>query len=84
MTVRLIVDTDAGVDDAQAILMALTHPGVTIEAISTLTGNVHVDKVVPNVFTILDVMGRSGYSDLNYYHLTGGIVTVFTGLITSG
>ena len=36
---RLIIDTDAGVDDAQAIMMALAHPGVTIEAITTLSGN---------------------------------------------
>ena len=54
---HLIIDTDAGVDDAQAIMLALAHPGVHVAAITTLTGNVHVDKVVPNVFTVLDVMG---------------------------
>lgn len=53
---RLIIDTDAGVDDAQAIMLALTDPTATIEAITTLTGNVHVSKVVPNVCTILDIM----------------------------
>jgi purine nucleosidase len=36
-------------------MLALTHPGVTVEAITTATGNVHVDKVIPNVFTVLDV-----------------------------
>lgn len=56
---RLIIDTDAGVDDAQAIMMALAAPGVTVEAITTLSGNVHVDKVVRNVLCILDVMGAS-------------------------
>lgn len=55
---RLIIDTDAGVDDAQAIIMALAHPDVTVEAITTVSGNVHVDKVIPNVFTILDVMHK--------------------------
>jgi purine nucleosidase len=55
---RLIIDTDAGVDDAQAIMLALTHPGATIEAITTLTGNCHLDDVVENVFTTLDVMKR--------------------------
>lgn len=54
--VRLIIDTDAGIDDAQAIMLALTAPGVIVEAITTVTGNVHVDKVVHNVFTVLDVM----------------------------
>lgn len=56
---RLIIDTDAGVDDAQAIMLALTTPGVTLEAITTLTGNTHVDNVTRNVFTVLDVM-RAG------------------------
>lgn len=56
---RLIIDTDAGVDDAQAIMMALAAPGVTVEAITTLSGNVHVDKVVRNVLCVLDVMGAS-------------------------
>jgi purine nucleosidase len=56
---RLIIDTDAGVDDAQAIMMALAHPGVTVEAITTLSGNVHVSKVLRNVQTVLQVMGAS-------------------------
>lgn len=59
MSVRLIVDTDAGVDDAQALMLALAQPGVRVEAITTVTGNVHVDKVIHNVFTVLDVMGAS-------------------------
>ena len=53
---RLLIDTDAGVDDAQAIMLALAHPGVQVEAITTVCGNVDVDKVVANVFTTLDVM----------------------------
>jgi purine nucleosidase len=55
MTIQMIIDTDAGVDDAQAILMALAHPGTTVEAITTVTGNVHLDNVISNVCTILDV-----------------------------
>jgi purine nucleosidase len=52
----MIIDTDAGVDDAQAIMMALAHSGVTVEAITTVTGNVHVDHVNRNVFTVLEIM----------------------------
>jgi purine nucleosidase len=55
---KLIIDTDAGVDDAQAIMLALTHPGVDVLAITTLTGNVHIRQVNPNVLTILEIMGR--------------------------
>lgn len=54
---KLIIDTDAGVDDAQAIMLALTHPGVDVLAITTLTGNVHIRQVNPNVLTILEIMG---------------------------
>ncbi len=54
---RIVIDTDAGVDDAQALMMALSYPEVTIEAITTVTGNVHVDNVIRNVFTVLDLMG---------------------------
>ena len=49
---RLIIDTDAGVDDCQALLMALgahARGDVTIECITCVGGNVHVDKVLPNV-----------------------------------
>ena len=55
---KLIIDTDAGVDDAQAIMLALAHPAVDVLAITTLTGNVHIRQVNPNVLTILEIMGR--------------------------
>ena len=40
---RLIIDTDPGVDDAHAILLALAHPDVQVEAITTVNGNVNID-----------------------------------------
>jgi len=52
---KLIIDTDAGVDDSQAILMALAHPDTTVSAITMVTGNVHVTAVTQNVPRILDV-----------------------------
>jgi purine nucleosidase len=54
--VHLIIDTDAGVDDSQAIMMALAHPDVTVDAVTTVTGNTHVGWVTRNVSAILDVM----------------------------
>ncbi len=53
---RLIIDTDAGIDDAVALMMALAHPTAKVEAITTTYGNVALDKVIPNVLTVLDVM----------------------------
>lgn len=55
---KLIIDTDAGVDDAQAIMLALTQPDVDVLAITTLTGNVHIRQVNPNVLTILEIMNK--------------------------
>ncbi|MBK8022588.1 MAG: nucleoside hydrolase [Chloroflexi bacterium] len=54
---RLIIDTDAGIDDAIALMLALRQPGVRVEAITTVCGNVALDKVIRNVFTVLDAMG---------------------------
>lgn len=54
--VRLVIDTDPGVDDAHALLMAFTHPDVRVEAIVTVSGNVGLDKTTANARTILDVL----------------------------
>ena len=54
---RLIIDTDPGIDDAQAIMMACVHPNVTVEALTIVAGNVGLDRTVANACTILDIMG---------------------------
>ncbi|MBW4436454.1 MAG: nucleoside hydrolase [Pleurocapsa minor GSE-CHR-MK-17-07R] len=59
MTTRLVIDTDAGIDDAVALMLALGYPGAQVEAITTVCGNVSVDKVNANVLTILDAVGRT-------------------------
>ena len=51
---RLIIDTDPGVDDAHAILLALAHPDVQVEAITTVNGNVDLDLTTANALKILD------------------------------
>ena len=53
---RIIIDCDPGIDDAQAIMMAYQHPGVTIEAITSVAGNVGVEKTTANALKILDVL----------------------------
>jgi purine nucleosidase len=54
---RLIIDTDPGVDDAHAILLALAHPDVHVEAITTVNGNVNLDLTTSNALKILDAAG---------------------------
>ena len=53
---RLIIDTDAGIDDAGAIMLALTSSDVDVEAITMVCGNCSLDKVIKNVSTVLDVL----------------------------
>ncbi len=55
--IRLVVDTDPGVDDAHAIMAAAVYPDARIEAITTVKGNVGLDRTTANACTILDVMG---------------------------
>jgi len=54
---RIIIDTDPGVDDAHAIMLAFAHPGVRVEAITTVAGNVGLDRTTANACTILDALG---------------------------
>ena len=42
---RLLIDTDPGIDDALALVMALTSPEVEVMAICTVAGNVSVDQI---------------------------------------
>jgi purine nucleosidase len=55
--IRLVIDTDPGVDDAHAILMALSHPDVHVEAITAVAGNVGVKLTTANACHILDAAG---------------------------
>ncbi|MDJ0756222.1 MAG: nucleoside hydrolase [Ardenticatenaceae bacterium] len=53
---RLIIDTDPGVDDAQAILMAAAHPQAKIEAIMAVGGNVGLEHTVRNSLTLVELV----------------------------
>ncbi len=55
---RLIIDTDPGVDDAIAILMALAAPGVEVVGLTTLGGNVPRARATRNALALLEAAGR--------------------------
>jgi inosine-uridine nucleoside N-ribohydrolase len=55
MALPLLIDTDPGIDDALAILLALASPGVSVEAITTVAGNVTVERATRNLGRILEV-----------------------------
>ncbi|KAL0963492.1 hypothetical protein UPYG_G00307130 [Umbra pygmaea] len=50
---KLLVDVDCGVDDAQAIMMALAEPNVDILGITCVRGNTNVENVCKNVLRVL-------------------------------
>jgi inosine-uridine nucleoside N-ribohydrolase len=52
---RVIIDTDPGIDDALALLLALRSPELEIAAITTVSGNVPVEVATRNVFTVLSL-----------------------------
>ena len=54
----IIIDTDPGVDDAIAILMALAWPGLELAGITTVGGNVPVSRGTRNALALLEYAGR--------------------------
>ncbi len=56
---RIILDTDPGIDDALALFLALASPEVTLEAVTTVQGNVDVQQTTRNALTLLSLAGRT-------------------------
>ena len=59
MVKRVIIDTDPGVDDTAAILLALASPELQVEALTISYGNGSVEQCEANARRILEVAGRS-------------------------
>lgn len=56
---RIIIDTDPGVDDALAFLLALASPEIKLEALTTTQGNVTVEKATRNALSFLELARAS-------------------------
>ena len=59
MSKRVIIDTDPGVDDTAAILLALASPELQVEALTASYGNGSMPQCAANARRILDAAGRS-------------------------
>ena len=59
MTVPLVIDTDPGIDDALAILLALAGPEVDLRLVCTVHGNVDLAQTTENALRVLHLAGRS-------------------------
>lgn len=57
-----IIDTDPGIDDAVAILLALSSPEFDVAGITTVAGNIGIDTVTRNAGGILALAARSDIS----------------------
>lgn len=56
--VRLLIDTDPGVDDAIAILMALASRDVEVVGLTTVGGNVRLARSTRNALALLQAAGH--------------------------
>src|SRR5829696_5676854 len=57
--IPLVIDTDPGIDDALAILLALASPEVDLRLVTTVHGNVELEQTTDNALRVLHLAGRS-------------------------
>jgi purine nucleosidase len=59
MPKRILFDTDPGIDDACAILLALASPEVSVEGLSVVHGNCSVEQATANALSVLELGNAS-------------------------
>jgi inosine-uridine nucleoside N-ribohydrolase len=85
--VPVVLDVDTGTDDALALAYAIASPRIDLVAVSTVAGNVNVDKTTANTLSVLDWLGAEDvpvhrgasrplvrpHRDASYFHDEGGL-----------
>jgi purine nucleosidase len=85
--VPLILDVDTGTDDALALAYAVASRGIDLIAVTTVAGNVDVEKTTANTLSVLDWLGGGDvpvhrgasrplvgpHQDASYFHDEGGL-----------
>jgi pyrimidine-specific ribonucleoside hydrolase len=59
VSIPILIDTDPGVDDAVAIMLALASPEVELKAVTTVFGNVALDLTTANAGRLLALCDRT-------------------------
>jgi purine nucleosidase len=59
MPKRILIDTDPGIDDALAILLALASPELSLEGLSVVHGNCSLEQATVNGLSILELAGAT-------------------------
>lgn len=54
---NIIIDCDTGMDDAQALLLALRSPAFNVLGVTCVNGNVTLDKVMINTLKVVEQSG---------------------------
>ena len=94
---RIIIDTDPGVDDAIAILMALAAPSVEVAGVTVVGGNVPHARGLRNALALLDFVGRADipvhkgssrplagrFASAQHFHGTSGLTRRLPAPVTS-
>jgi purine nucleosidase len=57
---RVILDCDPGIDDAFAIAFACGHPGIELIGVTTVAGNLGLDRTTANALSVLEFLGHPG------------------------
>jgi inosine-uridine nucleoside N-ribohydrolase len=55
----VIIDTDPGVDDAFALMLAMRSPELKVEAITVVSGNLPLDITLPNALRMVEICDRT-------------------------
>ena len=55
---KVVLDCDPGIDDAFAIAFGCGHPAIDLCGVTTVAGNVGVDRTTANALAVLEFLGR--------------------------
>lgn len=56
---KFIIDTDTASDDAVALVMALQHPDIDVQAITIVAGNVPLPQAIQNAMYTVEFCGKN-------------------------
>ena len=59
MTKKILIDTDPGIDDSLAILLALASPEISLEGLSVVHGNCSLAQATVNALSVLELARAS-------------------------